>query len=340
MKRLGLPQFLAFFQKRALMAIFKNSAEGVLIISRNGLVEWANQTVKTKTELEGKYIADIIGQNHVWPPRTNEPIRRHIASSFVEYITTPLKNGYLVTVRELNAKNGIIPEMEKKHNHQLLEVEKKHTERTGQIVHDLKTPLNAIIGFSDLAIDAMEERRFIDVNEYLRQIYRIGKTMSKDIDAYLSFIRIKDGISQIKKDAINLREMGENVKHLIEVSFREKGILVDASGEAIIIADYALIKNALMNALKNAAEATAAGKHIKLEISENDNLAIIRIINIGHIPAEDFQKIFNPDITFSTKGGNGMGIPMIKMIIEAHNGQVTIANEGDKVVLTMIIPKS
>ena len=335
-----LKNVLAFFQKKAIMAIFKNSAEGVLIISHNGLVEWANKTLKAKTKLEGKHIADIIGKNHVWPPITNGAIRRKIKSSLVEYITTPLKNGYLIIVRELNSENGIIPEMEQKHNNHLLEIEKKHTKRTGQIVHDLKTPLNAIVGFSDLAIDAVREGKLLDAKEYLKQIYKSGQSMSKDVDSYLSFIRIQDGIGQLKRDRISLNEMGISSKHLIEVSFREKGILIDINGDAIIEGDYSLIKNAIMNALKNAAEASTPGRHIELKIFETINSATIQIINNGHISEEDIKKIFNLETPFSTKGGNGMGTRIIKMVTDAHKGQVTIANEGDKVVLTISLPKT
>ena len=344
-----LKNVLAFFQKRAIVTIFKNSAEGVLIISHNGLVEWANQTVKAKTELEGKHIADIIGKDHVWPPRIEEPIRRQIESRLVEYVTTPLIKGYLTTVRELNSKNGIVSEMEEKHNGIVSEMEEKHNgivseierknvRQTGQIIHDLKAPLNAVLGFTRLSIESLEEKNYQEVKEYLQHIAGAGDTILKDIESYLSFVRLQNGVGEIKKEMINLNEIAESAKKIIEVGFRWQSIVVDVdSNNTIVEGDYSLLKNAIINALKNAAEATSECGHVNLKIIETKSLVKIIIINSGHISEENLKKIFHT--TFSTKNGNGMGTQMIKMVAEAHHGNVIIENIEEQVVLTITLPK-
>lgn len=333
---------LAFLQKRAIKAIFKNSIEGVLIIDQNGFVVWLNQTIRNKNELNGKHVADIVGQDYVWPPRLNKPIRRQIDTSFVEYIATPLKEGYLITVRELNAENGIVSEMEKKHCATLLAVEKKYSEQTGHVIHDIRTPMNAVLGFTDLSIEAMQAKNYEEVSEYLQHVMQAGKSMLRDIDSYLSFVKLQNGVGGIKKENINLHELSESTKQLIEVGFRWKGIRVDVdSNGSIVQGDYSLLKNAVMNALKNAAEATPEGGHIKIKIIEDKNSVEILIINPGYIAVEDLPKIFNSDNNaFSTKGGNGLGTKIIKMVVEAHKGKVSIKNLFSQVIVTITLPKN
>lgn len=318
--------FFSFFQNYFLKKTFKNSAEGVLIINKYGFIVWANKSVKDKNNVEGKKIAEIIG-SHTWPPKINQPIRRQVNNILVEYIVTPLSGAYLVTIRELNGADGIVSEMEK-----------KNVRQTGQVIHDLKVPLNAVLGFTGLSIESLEKGEYQEVKEYLQHIARAGDTILKDIESYLAFARLQNGVGEIKKEKINLEKMAEDAKKIIETGFRRHNIIVDIySNNTIIEGDYSLIKNAIINALKNAAEETPNDGHIDLKIIETKYLVNIIIINSGHIPEENLKKIFRS--TFSTKNGNGMGTQMIRMVAEAHNGNATIKNIEETVVLTITIPK-
>lgn len=327
-----IQKVLAFFQKRAIKQVFKNSSEGVLILNKMARVIWVNKMIKERISIKlGDPISSILGeQKYTWPPTIDQPIRRQINQVLIEYIITPVGDDYLLIARHLNGKNGIVSELHK-----------KNARETGQIFHDLAGGnLNAIIGFSDICLEGGLDDA--TKQEYLNLIYTKANEMDNGIKEYLDLIALEDGVRTINLGLINLKYLADSAKTLVEAGFHKEGIKIQITGTDIsIIANDDLIKNALNNALINAAQAAieiGQDKNIQINISENDDNVIITIINSGHISENNLKKIFT-SATFSTKHGNGMGTKAIKFACTAHKGTCKMTCENNQVILTIALPK-
>lgn len=323
---------LWWLNARVIKKIYQHSAEGIIILNAEAMIIWANPRVtKEMPDIQGKNLNAVIGSEFTWPPITSQPVRRKLSQGVIEYTVTPLDNNhYLVNIRFLDGNNGIIPEME--------EVAKKNI---NQIVHDIKTHVNGIIGFADLSYEKLHED-LEEAEKFLKESIRIAKDMSQSVDSHLLVSKLEkgDGSNLILKSTTDLKEVADEAANLVlanRSSFYEQSHLeiVNSIPEDMnVFADRMMLQNVLINALKNAVEAE---KKVQIDAKQTGDFVEIKISNPGTIAPEDLQRIFNE--TFSTKGGNGLGTRAIKLITEAHGGQASIACENNQVTLTLTLPK-
>lgn len=318
---------------RVIKKIYQHSAEGIIILNAEAMIIWANPRVtKEMPDIQGKNLNAVIGSEFTWPPITSQPVRRKLSQGVIEYTVTPLDNNhYLVNIRFLDGNNGIIPEME--------EIAKQNI---NQIVHDIKSHVNGIIGFADLSYESLHED-LEEAEKFLKEAIRVAKDMAQSVDSHLLVSKLEkgDASKMILKSTTDLKEVADEAANLILASFSslyDQGhsveIINDIPANTNVFVDKTMLKNALVNALKNAVEAE---KKVTIEAKINGELVEIKIINPGNIAPENLQRIFHE--TFSTKGGNGLGTRAIKLITEAHGGKASIACEKDQVTLTLTLPK-
>lgn len=316
---------------RVIKKIYRNSVEGIIILNSEAVVTWANSRVtKEMPDIKGKNLSDIIGSEFTWPPITNRPIRRKLDSGVIEYTVTPIYHHYLVNIRFLDGHDGIIPEME--------EVAKNNI---NQLVHDIKSHINGIIGFAGLSYENLHEDPE-EAEKFLKESIRIANDMAQSVDSHLLVSKLeKGGSNLILKSTTGLKEVADEAAELILASFSrfyEQGhnieIINSIPEDLNVFVDKTMLKNALINGLKNAVEAE---KKVRIEARQNGEFVEIQIINPGSITPENLQRIFHE--TFSTKSGNGLGTRAIKLITEAHGGQANITCQDNLVTLTLTLPK-
>lgn len=320
-----------WLQARVIQKIYRHSVEGIIILDSKAMVAWANPRVtKEIPNIKGENLTSVIGSEFTWPPITNRPMRRKLAQGVIEYTVTPMYQHYLVNIRFLDGHDGIIPEME--------EVAKN---KINQIVHDIKSHINGIIGFAELSYEKLHEDPE-EAEKFLRESIRVASDMAQSIDSHLLVSKLEKGNGQnlILKSTTGLKEIADEASELILAScsrFYEQShveIVNSIPEDLKVFVDKTMLKNALINGLKNAVEAE---KKVRIEARQNGEFVEIQIINPGSITPENLQRIFHE--TFSTKSGNGLGTRAIKLITEAHGGQANITCQDNLVTLTLTLPK-
>ncbi|MFZ2446261.1 MAG: PAS domain S-box protein [Syntrophobacteraceae bacterium] len=204
------------------------------------------------------------------------------------------------------------------------------------VAHDMKTPLIAIGGFARLVQNHTPktspdwEKMEIVLKETRRLEHMVGNM--------LDFSR-----------PLELEKTPEDIYHLIQESLDiarqiadKKGIELQVDlcypGEPILM-DGARVKQAILNLLINAIEATPKGRFVKLHCLRKGARLIVEVVDCGcGIPFDQRKDIFLPFFT-TKKEGTGLGLPIVKKIAEAHKGRVeVIDNPKEGVTFRLVLP--
>ncbi len=200
----------------------------------------------------------------------------------------------------------------------------------GTIAHDLGTPLNSVLGYTQLlAQEDMNERARRRLAIIENQINRMGDIIQR----YLSQTR-----GAAPKDAVNINDLVRDTLLLLQPVFQQRGIEVAsalADAKLLVYGNGNSIQRVLINLLDNAMDACEKNGAIKIVTREcpasatrSAGVAIEIADSGGGIPPEMLPKIF--DLFVTTKPpdkGTGLGLVICQEIIRAHGGTIHIASE-------------
>ncbi|MBP7654187.1 response regulator, partial [Candidatus Dependentiae bacterium] len=219
--------------------------------------------------------------------------------------------------------------------------------------HEIRTPLNSIIGFTEIL---MEEQLSLDQREHINLIHSSSETLMNLINDILDISKIEANKIEFEEIEFDLDKIIYETIDIFRSKLNQKPIEFIFNTEEIenlLIGDPVRIKQILMNLLSNAIKFTEKGE-IELslkKISESSEILNIEIAvrdtGIG-IPEDKLNLIFEPfkqvDSSTTRKfGGTGLGLNIVKKIIEFMKGKIILEsrlNEGSKFVITLPMKKS
>jgi len=207
--------------------------------------------------------------------------------------------------------------------------------------HELRTPIQPILGFAELALKGK-----IGTPEALKKILEEARRLKRLADDILDVSQIEGGKITYKMEDIYINDVIEGVVEsfspLVPTGVR---LITDLSSvDGFLKGDRERLRQAFSNILDNAIKFTQSGKIIvscsKLKDSEELQ---IRISNEGNeIPHEILPRLFAKfvakDIDGRNKHGTGLGLFITKAIIEGHNGQIRAENDGRGATFTIVFP--
>lgn len=217
------------------------------------------------------------------------------------------------------------------------EREQAWREMAKQVAHEVKNPLTpmrlSVQSFQRM-FDPKDPEIHKKVDEYSKTLIQQIDTMSKIAEAFSNFA---------KMPAQNLEQLDivEVVERALEIFPSENIKFSATSSEIIAIADKDQINRIVNNLVKNAIQSVPENKipDIEVELSEKDEHVYIKVKDNG-IGIDDTisQKIFEPKFTTKTSG-MGLGLPMIKNIIETYNGSISYdTTKGEGTVFVVSFP--
>jgi two-component system phosphate regulon sensor histidine kinase PhoR len=234
----------------------------------------------------------------------------------------------------------------------LKDQENYRREFLGNISHELKTPLFTIQGYILTLIEgAMKDKKVRE--KYLKRAAKgVDRLISivKDLDLITQF---ESGIKTVDKTDFNIYELVENVFELMEFESEKNNIKLqcenDNSTPIYVYADQERILQVLTNLVVNSIKYGSNNGYTKVVIEDlNKEKVIIKVIDDGegiekkHLPRL-FERFYRIDKNRSRKkGGSGLGLSIVKHIIEAHNEQIFVKSEigkGTEFSFTLSKPK-
>ena len=210
--------------------------------------------------------------------------------------------------------------------------------------HDIRTPMNAIIGFTSLAATHIDNRE--QVLDYLKKISTSSQHLLSLINDVLDMSRIESGKVKIEEKAVHLPDLVHDVRSIIQpnVSAKRLSLFIDTMDveNEDIITDPLRLNQILLNILSNAIKFTPTGGMISIRIAEKNGAPEgracyeFRIKDNGIGMSEEFQKhIFEEfareeNSTVSGIQGTGLGMSITKNIVDLMGGTITIESEPGK----------
>jgi len=213
--------------------------------------------------------------------------------------------------------------------------------------HELRTPLNIIIGFSELMIDKVAGKINDKEKQCLSDILDSGHHLLNLINGALDLSKIESGKMELNLENIALDKVIEPLTRTMTpiLTPRQQNLDVEIEdGLPPVYADKAKIKQVLLNLLSNAAWFTPDGGKLKIEASRKGDWCQVSVIDSGTgIKKEDQERIFEPFYQLDNpptreKGGTGLGLTLVKQIIERHGGRIWVESEygkGSRFIFTL-----
>ncbi|TWR31600.1 response regulator [Mucilaginibacter pallidiroseus] len=207
--------------------------------------------------------------------------------------------------------------------------------------HELRTPVNGIIGLTNMLRKSDVDEQQINLIDMLESS---SKSLLGVINDVLDISKIEAGKFKIVNSPNNIREIINTVYHLLKFNADEKDIQFtnefDERLPEMIMVDSLRLNQILMNLLSNAIKFTAHGKvNLKVDVlaQQADKVKIrfcVEDSGIG-IPADKLSRIFESfeqaeDDTASKYGGTGLGLTIVKKLVELTGGELSVSSEVGK----------
>jgi PAS domain S-box-containing protein len=218
------------------------------------------------------------------------------------------------------------------------------------VSHELRTPLNAIIGFSEIMkmqmFGPMGHRQYA---AYADDIYLSGKHLLSIINDILDLSKIEAGRFQLHIDDVDLEETFQDCARLVRERAENAGLRLTRTIDPAtphLLADKRAVKQILINLLSNAIKFTPQGGEVIMTAKPTAaGWVALSVADTGiGIPAEQldnalsaFGQVDNPFTR--TQEGTGLGLPIVKSLVELHGGQFQIESAiGKGTRVTMVLP--
>ncbi len=227
-----------------------------------------------------------------------------------------------------------------------LEASRAKSEFIANVSHALRTPLQSILGFSELG--AMRAREQPRVAEFFNDVHRAGQRMLSLVNDLLDLSKIERGIEPIQPARLDLRPLALEVVRELVPQLTARQLQLDAQlgdDDLMLMADPLRLQQLLRNLLANAIRFSPEGGRIELTARLDGHHSIrVEVADRGPgIPPDELEGIFEAFVqssaTKNAAGGTGLGLAICRRIAKAHGGRIWATNrEGGGAVLTLVLP--
>lgn len=206
------------------------------------------------------------------------------------------------------------------------------------VSHDMKTPLTSIKMFAEL-LQSSEEIKSEKSKEYLEIIEGESSRLSRLIDNVLDFSKIERGIKQYRFENVNLNEIVDQTMKMMNYQLKLHKFIVEVNlipNDIMIYADKDAVEEALINLISNSLKYSKEKKVICVSTIYENDFMVLSVEDEGlGIDKENLENIFNPFFRIDSKevqrtGGAGLGLSIVKHIMDAHNGKIEVQSEVGK----------
>ncbi|MGY6706718.1 MAG: ATP-binding protein [Rhizobiaceae bacterium] len=356
-----------------LRTIVDTATDGVVLLDKDGFIRSISRPAEAlfgmdSRQVEGKAFATLfaiesqraasdylagLADNGVASVLNDgrEVIGREAQGRFIPLFMTmgrlPADSGYCAVLRDITNWKRAEEELTQARA-QAERSSSQKTEFLARVSHEVRTPLNAIIGFSELMLDEkfgpIGNERYRD---YLRDINRSGNHVLDLVNDLLDISKIEAGEQEMSYEAVSLNDsLAETVAMMQPQANRERVIIRSSFASRLpdVVADQRSVRQIALNLLSNAVRATPAGGQVIVSTAyeqSGDIVLRVRDTGIGMTIAE-IEQALKPfkqiNALKRARGeGTGLGLPLTKALVEANRARFHITSspgQGTMVEIT------
>jgi signal transduction histidine kinase len=216
-------------------------------------------------------------------------------------------------------------------------ISKRKSDFVSAVSHELRTPLTSIKGYAAILLTEKLGKLPPDIRDRLEKINRHSDELVHMVNDLLDISRIESGKVSMKKESLDLPSIIAGIIELLTVQAKEKEIDLTqkiAEEANVVFADREQLKRVFINIVGNAIKFTPSKGKVTIQTHKiSSNMAEVDITDSGYgIPQEAqeavFEEFYRVDnaINQETKG-TGLGLTLVKKIIEAHNGKIWVKSK-------------
>ncbi|WP_088809623.1 MULTISPECIES: ATP-binding protein [Listeria] len=235
-------------------------------------------------------------------------------------------------------------------------LEKMKSDFVSNISHELRTPISMLQGYSEAIIDGVAQTDE-EVREFAQIIYEESLRIGRLVNDMLDLARMEAGFTQLDRREMKIApfisKVVSNFEVLAKENFVELKVEVD-DNDLVYYFDVDRLEQVLINLIMNAIRHTGReGYHGVVTVREhadyaNGQLLVIVSDNGSGIPEEDipylFERFYKADKARTrSKAGTGIGLAIVKNIVEAHNGNITVESTvgvGSSFIISLPLKRS
>jgi C4-dicarboxylate-specific signal transduction histidine kinase/ActR/RegA family two-component response regulator len=340
-------------------SVIEKNADAIMVVDKKGIIQFANSAAKN---LFNRGNGNLIGSPFGFPITAGEGTEIEVlkqdgtgAIAEMRLVETEWEGEmvYFASLRDISER--ILAEKERKMLEQKLQQSQKMEAigtLAGGIAHDFNNILSAVIGFSEVSLDLVEQGSQLHLN--IKEVLNAGNRAKELVRQILSFSRQ----SEQEPSPIQVSHLAKEILKLLRASLPTTiEIRQCMNSEKLVLADATQIHQVLMNLCTNAGFAMKdSGGILTLtvaDVDENETLPFehsgdpttsyqrISVSDTGRgIDTRYLDRIFDPFFTTKEKGeGTGMGLSVAHGIIQDHGGNITVENfPGQGVTFHVYLP--
>lgn len=218
-------------------------------------------------------------------------------------------------------------------------------EFTANVSHELKTPLQSIMGTAELMENGMIKEK--DLPGFASRMRQEAARMVTLVEDIIKLSQLDEGDTLPLED-VNLFEVAKEVRSMLEEAANKKHIILLLSGTDVMVRGvYRLLMEVLYNLCDNAIKYNRGGGTVRMEIGEERQQARITVKDTGlGIPLEDqchvFERFYRVDKSRSkSSGGTGLGLSIVKHAVQYHNGEIRLKSRpGEGTEIIVLLPRT
>lgn len=219
--------------------------------------------------------------------------------------------------------------------------EKNRRAFTANVSHELKTPLQSIIGSAELLENGIVKAE--DVPRFMGHIRKEASRLVSLIDDIIRLSQLDEG-SRMPLEEVSLRAVTEEVCETLCDAASQKKVSVEITGEdGVIMGVQGLLYEVIYNLCDNAIKYNHVGGNVLVTIEEQKDAVLLRVADngIGIAPEEQekvFERFYRVDKSHSKQsGGTGLGLSIVKHAVQYHHGKIEVhsaLNSGTEILLS------
>ena len=204
------------------------------------------------------------------------------------------------------------------------------------IAHDLKSPFNSIMGYSELLIEQLNEKNFEKLRDFSNTILQSSKRAMDLLSNLMQWAQSQSGRMSYNPEYFELLFLFNEVSLSLNGTAGQKSIIITANilpADIQAYADRSMIETVLRNLISNAIKFSQPGGRITISALNKQKELIVSVSDNGvGISKENIDKLFNLNESYSTNGtwkeqGTGLGLILCKEFIEKNNGKIWVESK-------------
>lgn len=214
---------------------------------------------------------------------------------------------------------------------------------SGDLAHEMRTPLGILLGRTQVALS--QPRTHSDLLQVLEENVEELERLNRLVTNMLFLAHADSTSFVLSAKSVDLAALASDVCDYMDLLAEERGMRFCLTGQGTVTVDASLIQRALTNLVSNAIRYGASGSIVNVDIKSDESMVTLTVSNFGkQIPIEHQARIF--DRFYRTEfsrardaGGSGLGLSIVKAIMNLHNGRVEVAsNEKGETHFSLIFP--